>query len=73
MRISESIFFTARWSIAEIPPLRGFARDAEFAEEKFIFFSDERAEKKMIYALVLRKSHSRAHKSIYFHKIVTLL
>jgi hypothetical protein len=49
MRVSESRFFTAR-----------FARDAEFAEEKFIFFSAERAEKKMIYALVTRKSHSRA-------------
>ena len=51
MRVSESIFFTARRSIAEIPPLRGFARAAvadapkplwrrsEFAEEKYIFFS----------------------------------
>jgi hypothetical protein len=62
MRVSESRFFTAR-----------FARDAEFAEEKFIFFSAERAEKKMIYALVIRKSHSRAIKNIYFHKIVMLL
>ncbi len=62
MRVGESIFFTAR-----------FARDAEFAEEKFIFFSAERAEKRMIYALVLQKSHSRAYKSICFHKIVTLL
>jgi len=62
MRVSESRFFTAR-----------FARDAEFAEEKFIFFSAERAEKKMIYALVIRKSHSRATKNIYLHKIVMLL
>jgi hypothetical protein len=41
------MFFTARRSIAEIPPLRGFARAAEFAEEKYIFFSAERAEKKI--------------------------
>jgi hypothetical protein len=62
MRVSESRFFTAR-----------FAKDAEFAEEKFIFFSAERAEKKMIYAVVIRKSHSRAIENIYFHKIVMLM
>jgi hypothetical protein len=28
MRVSENMFFTARRSIAEIPPLRGFARTA---------------------------------------------
>jgi hypothetical protein len=62
MRVSESMFYTAR-----------FARDAELAEEKLIFFSAERAEKKMIYALVICKSHGRAIKNIYFHKIVMLL
>ena len=34
-RVSERIFFTAR-----------FARDTEFAEEKYVFFSAEMAEKK---------------------------
>jgi len=37
MRVSESMLFTAR-----------FARAAEFAEEKYIFFSAERAEKKIV-------------------------
>jgi hypothetical protein len=35
MRVSERMFFTAR-----------FAKDAECAERKYIFFSAERAEKK---------------------------
>jgi hypothetical protein len=35
MRVSERMFFTAR-----------FARDAEFAERKYVFFSAERPEKK---------------------------
>jgi len=35
MRVSESMFFTAR-----------FARDAGFTEGKYVFFSAERAEKK---------------------------
>jgi len=48
------MFFTAR-----------FARDAEFAEGKYVFFSAERAEKKIIYALVIGKNHSRAIKSTY--------
>jgi len=68
------MFFTARFAraaVADAP--KPLWRRSEFAKEKYIFFSAERAEKKMIYALVLRKSHSRAHKSIYFHKIVTLL
>ncbi len=58
MRVTESIFFTAR-----------FAKDAEFAEENF-FFSAERAEKKMIYALVLSNRHSREAKCKCSHKIV---
>jgi hypothetical protein len=29
-------------------------RDAEFTEEEYIFFSAERAEKKMIYALTIK-------------------
>jgi len=36
------MFYTAR-----------FARDAGFAEEKYVFSSAERAEKKKIYALVI--------------------
>jgi hypothetical protein len=35
----------------------------EFAEEKFIFFSAERAEKKKIYALVICQKHGGANKS----------
>jgi len=63
MRVSESMFFTAR-----------FARAAEFAEEKYVFFSADprgicfafhgagRAEKKIMYALVIHKNHSMAIK-----------
>jgi len=58
MRVSEIVFFTAR-----------FAKVAEFAEEIF-FFSAERAEKKKIYALVLSKRHSRVIKCKCSHKIV---
>ena len=65
MRVSESMFFTAR------PALSG-TRAAEFAEEKYIFFSAERAEKKMMYALVIRKNHSMVIKSIYSSKKVIL-
>jgi len=61
MRVSESMLFTAR-----------FARAAEFAEEKYIFFSAERAEKKIMYALVIRKNHSMVIKSIYSSKKVIL-
>jgi hypothetical protein len=41
LRVGERIFFTAR-----------FARDAEFAEGKYVFFSAERPEKKKIYGMV---------------------
>jgi hypothetical protein len=58
MRVSESVFFTAR-----------FAKVAEFAEEIF-FFSAERAEKKKIYALSLSKRYSRVIKCRCSHKIV---
>jgi len=61
MRVSESMFFTAR-----------FARDTEFAEGKYVFFSAERAEKKKIYALVISKNHSRTIKSNYSNKNVLL-
>ena len=58
MRVSKSMFFTAR-----------FARDAGFAEEKYVFFSAERAEKKEIYALAIGKNHSMANKNNYSKKI----
>ena len=43
-------------------------RDAGFAEEKYVFFSAERAEKKKIYALVIGQNHSGANKSNYSKK-----
>ncbi|MBL7175749.1 MAG: hypothetical protein ISS66_07990 [Desulfobacteraceae bacterium] len=51
------MFFTAR-----------FARDAGFAEEKYVFFSAERAEKKKIYALVIDQNHSGVNKGNYSKK-----
>ena len=51
-------------------PLRGFARDAGFAEEKYVFFSAERAEKKRIYILGIGETHSRVNKINYSKKIV---
>jgi hypothetical protein len=59
MRVSESMFFNAR-----------FARDAGFAEAKYVFFSAERAEKKKICALVIGQNHSEANKSNYLKKTV---
>jgi len=41
MRVSERIFFTAR-----------FTRDAEFADRKDFFFSGERPEKKKSYSVM---------------------
>jgi hypothetical protein len=58
MRVGESILFIAR-----------FAKDAEFAGENF-FFSAEGAEHKKMYALVIRKKHSREIKNKCSHKIV---
>jgi len=44
MRVSERMFFTAR-----------FARDAEFAERINVFFSGERPEKKRSYSVMAVK------------------
>jgi len=43
--------------------MRGFARDAGFTEETYVFFSVERAEKKKVYALVICQKHDEANKS----------
>ena len=65
-----------------VPPLRGFARHKVHRGNIFSFLlspaekeclqRDKRAEKKMIYVLVIRKNHSKAITSIYSNKIVML-
>jgi len=44
--------------------------DAGFAEEKYVFFSAERAEKKKIYILVTGENHSGTNKGNYSKNIM---
>jgi len=80
MRVSENMFFTARACI----PHHGVSLEPQNSQRKNLFSfllspaekeclqRDKRAEKKMMYALVIHKNHSRALKSIYSNIILML-